>query len=122
MDSAFAQRFATEWIAAWNSRDLDRVLSRYANGFEMSSPYLIALVGEPSGTLTGKPAVEAYWRKALGLFPDLHFDLVSVLAGVNSITLFYKGARGRLAAEVLHFDADQKVSRAFAHYDIRALP
>jgi hypothetical protein len=122
MDSAFVQHFATEWIAAWNSHDLDRVLSHYANDFEMSSPYIVSLVGEPSGTLTGKPAVEAYWRKALGLFPDLHFDLVSVLAGANSITLYYKGARGRLAAEVFHFDGEQKVSRAFAHYDIRAVP
>ena len=59
-----------------------------------------ALAGEPSGTLSGKPAVRAYWRKALSLFPDLHFDLVSVLVGTNSVTFYYKGARGRLVAEV----------------------
>jgi len=122
MDSTFAEHFATEWIAAWNAHDLDRVLSHYANDFEMSSPYIVTLAGEASGTLRGKPSVEAYWRKALGLFPDLHFDLVSVLAGANSITLYYKGARGRLVAEVLHVDAEQKVSRAFAHYDIRSAP
>lgn len=102
--------------------DLERVLSHYANGFEMSSPYIVAMVGEPSGTLVCKPAVEAYWRKALSIIPDLHFDLVSVLVGANSITLYYKGARGRLAAEVFHFDAEQKVSRAFAHYDIHPVP
>ena len=121
MDSAFARRFATEWIAAWNAHDLDRVLSHYANDFEMSSPYIVTLAGEPSGTLIGKAAVEAYWRKALSAFPDLHFDLVSVLAGAKSITLYYKGARGRFVAEVFHFDAEQKVSRAFAHYDIQAV-
>ena|SRR5947207_1874800 len=122
MDNAFAQHFATEWIAAWNARDLDRVLSHYANDFEMSSPFIVTLAGEASGTLLGKPAVAAYWRKALSSFPDLHFDLVSVLVGANSITLYYKGAHGRLAAEVFHFDTEQKVSRAFAHYDIRAVP
>jgi SnoaL-like domain len=122
MDRAFAERFATEWIDAWNAHDLDRVLSHYANNFEMSSPYIVALAGEPSGTLVGKSAVGAYWRKALSLFPDLHFDLISVLAGANSIALYYKGARGRLVAEVFHFDAEQKVSRAFAHYDIRSMP
>jgi ketosteroid isomerase-like protein len=58
MDSAFAQHFATEWIAAWNAHDLDRVLSHYANDFEMSSPYIVTFAGEPSGTLVGKPAVE----------------------------------------------------------------
>ena len=122
MDNAFAEHFATEWIAAWNAHDLDRVLSHYADGFEMSSPYIVAWADEPSGTLTGKSAVGAYWRKALGLFPDLHFELVSVLAGANSITLYYKGAHGRLVAEVFHFDAERKVSRAFAHYDIRSAP
>ena len=122
MDSTFAQHFATEWIAAWNAHDLEKVLSHYTDGFEMSSPYIATLAGEPSGTLIGKPAVEAYWRKELSAFPDLHFDLISVLVGANSITLYYKGARGRLAAEVFHFDAEQKVSRAFAHYDIRAVP
>ena len=121
MDSAFARDFATEWIAAWNSHDLDRVLSHYANDFEMSSPYIVVLAGEPSGMLVGKPTVEAYWRKALDAYPDLHFTLVSILAGVNSVTLYYKGARDRLAAEVLHFDAEQKVSRAFAHYDIEGV-
>jgi hypothetical protein len=108
-------------IAAWNAHDLDRVLSHYANGFEMSSPYIVDLAGEPSGTLRGKEAVGAYWRKALGHFPELHFDLVSVLAGAHSVTLYYKGARGRLAAEVFHFDAERKVSRAFAHYDTRSV-
>jgi len=122
MDPAFAMHFATEWIDAWNSHDLDRVLSHYADGFEMSSPYIVVLVGEPSGTLIGKPAVEAYWRKGLSTFPDLHFELLSVLVGANSITLYYKGAGDRLAAEVLHFDAERKVSRAFAHYAIQTVP
>ena len=122
MDSAFAEHFAAEWIDAWNSHDLDRVLSHYADGFEMSSPYIVALTGEPSGMLRGKPAVKSYWRKALSHFPDLHFDLVSVLAGANSITLYYRGARGRLVAEAFHFDAERRVSQAFAHYDIHSAP
>jgi hypothetical protein len=84
----------------------------------MFSPIIAQVAGEPSGTLRGKPAVGAYWKKALELFPDLHFDPISVLAGVNSVTIYYKGPRGRLAAEVFHFGADQKVVRAFAHYAV----
>jgi hypothetical protein len=73
------------------------------------------MVGEPSGTLQGKEKVGAYWAKALQRIPDLHFDLISTLVGVNSITLYYKGPRG-LAAEVFHFGPDRKVVKAFAHY------
>lgn len=116
IDQAFAEHFAADWVEAWNTHDLGRVLAHYAEDFEMSSPYIIQIAGEPGGKLKGKAAVGAYWKKALELVPDLKFSLISVLSGVDSITLYYKGARGRLVAEVLHFGADGKVARAFAHY------
>jgi len=116
IDEAFAERFAAEWIAAWNAHDLYRVLSHYADDFEMSSPYVVQIAGEPSGTLRGKAAIGAYWKKALELVPDLKFELISVLVGVDAIVLYYKGARGRTVAEILHFGSDRKVIRASAHY------
>ncbi|HEY9146916.1 MAG TPA: nuclear transport factor 2 family protein [Thiobacillus sp.] len=115
LDKAFADHFAADWIDAWNTHDLDRVLSHYTDDFEMSSPVIIKVAGEPSGTLQGKAAVGSYWAKALQLIPDLHFELITTLLGVNSITLYYQGARG-LSAEVFHFNQDGKVTRAYAHY------
>jgi hypothetical protein len=116
IDQAFAEHFAADWVEAWNAHDLERILAHYGDDFEMSSPVIVQVAGEPSGTLRGKLAVGAYWRKALQLIPDLRFELLSVLVGVGSITLYYKGARGRLAAEVFHFGPDRKVVKAFAHY------
>jgi len=115
MEPGFAERFGKEWVAAWNAHDLDRVLSHYEDDFEMSSPIIRSLMGEASGKLKGKPAVRAYWAKALKTIPSLRFELLTVLAGVNSVTLYYKGHSG-LAAEVLQFSPSGKVSRAFAHY------
>jgi hypothetical protein len=37
--------------------------------------------------------------------------------GVGSIIIYYRGAFGELAAEVLFFDECKKVIRAVAHYD-----
>jgi len=111
----FAERFAKEWVDAWNAHDLDRVLSRYEDDFEMSSPIIRNLVGEISGTLKGKPAIRAYWAKALAAQPTLRFELLTVLTGVNSVTVYYKGHRG-LAAEVFQFGTTGKVSKASAHY------
>ncbi|MEP7304459.1 MAG: nuclear transport factor 2 family protein [Acidobacteriota bacterium] len=116
MDKAFAEHFAVDWIESWNAHDLDGVLSHYADGFEMSSPFIVQIAGEPSGTLVGKEAVGAYWSQALHLMPDLRFELISVLSGVSSVTVYYRGGGGRLAAEVFFFDADRKVSKAVAHY------
>ena len=115
METGFAKRFASEWIAAWNSHDLDRILAHYEDDFEMSSPIIPVLAGEPSGKLRGKAAVGAYWAKALQKIPNLHFELVTALAGVDSVTVYYKGHRG-LCAEVLHFSPGGKVRAAFAHY------
>lgn len=115
IDRKFVEHFAREWVDSWNSHDLSRILSHYADDFEMSSPFIVAIAGEPSGMLKGKEKVGTYWAKALELIPDLRFELMSILVGVNSVTLYYKGTRG-LTAEVFHFDSDQKVVKAFAHY------
>ena len=116
MDEAFAEGFASDWIGSWNAHDVERVLWHYAEDMEMSSPIIVQIAGEPSGRLRGKPAVRAYWVRALQLIPNLKFELLSVLVGVDSITLFYVGAHERLAAEVFHFGSDRKVVKAFAHY------
>jgi SnoaL-like domain len=115
LDKAFADHFAVDWIASWNSHDLDRILSHYIDDFEMTSPVIIKVAQEPSGTLKGKENIGAYWAKALQLVPDLHFELVTTLIGVNSITLYYQGVRG-LSAEVFYFNQDGKVTKAYAHY------
>lgn len=118
IDKTFAEHFATDWIDSWNSHNLERVLAHYEDDFEMSSPFITQIAEEPSGRLRGKTAIVAYWRKALQLMPDLHFELITTLVGVDSITLYYKNAQGRLAAEVFHFGSNQKVVRAFAHYSV----
>jgi ketosteroid isomerase-like protein len=111
----FAERFAHEWIEAWNSHDLERILSHYHDDFVMASPRIAVVAGEPSGVLAGKQAVGAYWRRALALTPDLRFTLTRVLVGADSVALAYEGPRGP-AVEVFFFDGDGHVVRAAAHY------
>ena len=117
MDKDKAQAFAQAWLAAWNAHDLDGILAHYEDDFEMSSPAISRLTGEASGRLKGKAAVGEYWAGALKKFPDLHFELLHVLRGADSVTLIYEGVLG-LSAEVFHFSPSGKVARAFAHYDL----
>jgi len=117
MDSKFATDFAAEWIAAWNAHDLSRVLSHYTEDFEMSSPKIVQIAGEPSGKLVGKAAVGAYWATALARIADLHFELLAVMRGVDSVVLYYRGAGGQLAAEVFYFNSAGLVCRACANYE-----
>jgi hypothetical protein len=113
----FAQAFAREWVDSWNSHSLDRIMSHYAEDFEMTSPFIASLMGEASGTLKGKDKVRAYWAKALERLPDLHFELIDVLTGVDSITIYYHAVLGKRAVEVLFFDQHHQVRRGIAHYN-----
>lgn len=112
-----AKTFAQEWVDSWNSHDLDWILSHYADDFQMTSPFIAQLMGEPTGTMQGQENIRAYWAKALERIPDLHFDLIEVLTSVDSITIYYHAVFGNRAAEVLFFDENGKVKRAIAHYN-----
>ena len=116
IDEAWAKEFAKEWIAAWNSHDLERILSHYADDFEMSSPLIIQLMNEASGTLKGKENIRRYWQKGLELNPQLHFDLSDVLIGANSLTILYRNHKGIQVAEVLVLNDEGKGFNASAHY------
>jgi len=115
IDPDFAHRFAADWIDAWNRHDLDAILAHYADDFTLRSPLIAQLADAPSGRLSGKPAVAAYWAEALRRLPQLHFRLLHVFCGVDSLLLHYQGARGP-AAEWFAFGPDGKVIHAAAHY------
>lgn len=120
IDTAFAQQFAADWIAAWNRHDLDAILAHYADDFEMASPLIPQLAGEPSGVLRGKTRVGGYCARALTppaltVPPRLRFELIGILTGVDSVALHYRSRRGP-AMEVFQFDSSGKVIRAAAHY------
>lgn len=116
IDKAWANEFANEWVEAWNSRDLERIFSHYTDDFEMSSPFIVERMNEPSGKLKGKDKIRPYWQIGLEQMPPLKFELLNVLVGVESITLLYRNAKGFLAAEVLTFNSEGKVIKGNAHY------
>jgi ketosteroid isomerase-like protein len=71
-----AEKFAAEWIESWNSHDLDRILSHYAEDVEVTTPMIKVALGIESGTLRGKDLARRYWQAALEKVPDLHFQLI----------------------------------------------
>jgi ketosteroid isomerase-like protein len=116
MNPERAQRFADEWYAAWNAHDLDAILDHYADDVEMVSPLVSMLAGRDDDRLFGKDALRAYFAAGLEKYPALHFDPIELFAGVDSLVLHYRGARGDLAAEVVFLDDHDKVTRYYAHY------
>ena len=117
MTPSQAQTFAAVWVAAWNRHDVDAVLAHYADDFTMTTPMIQKLLGIPSGTLQGKPAVGDYWRAALRKIPDLKFSIIETTCGVDTVSIYYDAVLGRRAIETFFFNAEGKVCKALATYN-----
>ena len=112
----FANRFAQDWIAAWNSHDLDRVLAHYTDDFCMTSPFITQVMGEGNGTLRGKAEVRKYWQRALERFPDLKLTLKEIHVSVQSLAIYYESVLGLNAIEWFRIGETGQAEEAIAHF------
>lgn len=111
-----AEKVATAWLTAWNAHDLDAILDHYADPLEFTSPLVVERLGRADGTIRAKADLRAYFAMGLTAGSDLKFDLIEVLPGVSSITIYYRNHRQRSVAEVLFLDDRDKVAKAVVHY------
>ena len=111
-----ANRLAQAWIEAWNRHDLDAIVHHYATDVEFTSPFVTALSGEPSGTIHGREPLKEYFRKGLRAYPDLRFELIHTLIGVDSLLLYYRSVKGLLAAEMMLINGEGQIQTVRVHY------
>ncbi|HBE16787.1 MAG TPA: nuclear transport factor 2 family protein [Cyanobacteria bacterium UBA11149] len=109
-------QFAREWIAGWNSHNLELILSHYADEIEFISPLIVKLSVQPDGLIKGKENLRNYFTKGLATYPELKFELLQILFGVNSITIFYRSVNNLLAAELMVLNNEMKAMEVRAHY------
>lgn len=111
-----ARSFAAEWIDAWNSHDLERILTHYAEDVVLISPAAANLLNDPSGTVKGKPALRAYFKRGLEVHTQLRFELIETMWGLSSVVLHYANQRGTKSGEFMEFDSEGKIVRVVANY------
>ena len=111
-----AKEFARQWVAAWNSQDLDAIMSHYDVGVVLISPVAANILDDPSGTIEGNAALRIYFKRGLELYPNLHFELLDVMWGLSSIVVYYKNQKGTRTAEFIEFGKNGKIIRVVANY------
>ncbi len=111
-----AREIVREWIRAWNAHDLDAIMTHYAEGVKFTSPFVIKLLGEASGKIEGKDQLRAYFAKGLAARPDLKFELIDLLIGVNTLTIYYRSVTGTPAAEVMVVNDEGQITKSWVHY------
>jgi ketosteroid isomerase-like protein len=115
-DPAFCAALGKQWIDAWNSHDLERILALYSDDSEMTSDKIPLLGLDPTGTLRGKDGLRQYWSKGLQLIPNLHFTLIDVYVSPDSLIVFYSNERGAKICEYLRLNADGKIRQGSANH------
>lgn len=98
------QAFARQWCDAWNCHDIEAVLAHFAEDVLFTSPVACRVVPQSAGVIHGKAALRAYWQRALAKVPDLHFTMIGVYEGVDTIVIHYSNQIGGAVCEVLHFE------------------
>jgi len=118
-----ATKFAAAWAAAWNERDVERVLEFFSDDVTFVSPTALAVVG--TAAVQGKPALRAYWTQAMGRISSLKFTLDRVLwdATASELAIVYLSdidGRAKRVSENLTFGVDGLVVRAEVFHGVPA--
>jgi ketosteroid isomerase-like protein len=117
------RRWAEHWIAAWNARNVEAVLTLFADDCRFHSPKAATLTGR--GMVSGKAALRDYWTRAVAAISHLHFELESAHWDGHSRTLLIRylarlGGTAVIAAEVFDFAPDGRVLCGTALYGAAA--
>ena len=110
------RQLASDWLGAWNSHDLDAIMSHYAPEIVLTSPVAARLLIDPMGAVTGELALRDYFKRGLEAYPNLAFELLDVMWGLSSVVLYYKNQKGMTTGEFMELDANLKVIKVVANY------
>jgi|SoiMethySBSTD1v2_1073268.scaffolds.fasta_scaffold575887_3 ketosteroid isomerase-like protein len=78
-----ANAFATNWIRAWNKKDVDAVLKHYVEDARFISPKAATFVGNP--VIEGKKALSEYWYLAAKKIEKIEFKLDHIVWDSNEL-------------------------------------
>jgi len=118
MNRTEAEAYAQVWIRDWCARDVDRIVSHFAEDARFVSPIAAKRTGNP--LVIGREALKEYWQ-VVHSFLSFRFNLEHVVwdeARQEMVIVYTRNIDGRhdRACELLLFDASGKVLAGEAMY------
>src|SRR2546428_909776 len=80
---------AYKWFDAFNTHNLDQLLSLYDNNAEHFSPKLKIRKPETNGLVKGKEALRDWWQDAFDRLPSLKYKVTSLTACDERVFMEY---------------------------------
>jgi steroid delta-isomerase len=101
-------RFAEDWVAAWNRRDIDAVLAHFAEDAQFTSPIARSIVGR--AVLRNRQELADYWRRGLERIATIEFRLDHATwdQRCRELVVVYEAnlnGEKKRACEIMRFDA-----------------
>ncbi len=108
-----------KWFDAFNTHNLEALLSLYHDDARHYSPKLKIRQPETNGYVTGKSALRLWWQDAFDRLPTLHYRYTTLTADDNRVFMEYvrsvDGEHDMLVAEVLDINTDMIVASRVYH-------
>ena len=110
---------AHSWFEAFNSHNLEKLLSLYDEDAEHFSPKLKIRHPETNGLVTGKSALRIWWQEAFDRLPTLNYKVTSLTANDDRVFMEYirtvANEEDMLVAEVLEIKEQVIVASRVYH-------
>jgi len=110
---------AHAWFEAFNSHNLEKLLSLYDDEAEHFSPKLKIRHPETNGLVTGKEALRTWWQDAFDRLPTLNYKVKSLTANSDRVFMEYirtvENEDDMLVAEVLEIKEETIVASRVYH-------
>jgi hypothetical protein len=106
----------TDWIEAWNTHDLERIMSHYADEIEFTVQTAITRWGKADGKLKGKEELGLHFSKGLALAPDIHFTVEEILWAPNGYAVLYRRENGNRVLDAVELNENGLANRVTAYY------
>ncbi len=113
------ETIAKSWFEAFNTKDLEKLLSLYHSDAKHFSPKLKIRKPETNGLVIGQAALRAWWKDAFERLPTLHYTITSLTANNKRVFMEYvrevEGEENMLVAEILEIENDLIISSRVYH-------
>jgi predicted SnoaL-like aldol condensation-catalyzing enzyme len=110
---------AHSWFEAFNTHNLEKLLSLYDDEAEHFSPKLKVRHPETNGLVKGRNALHSWWQDAFERLPSLHYKVTSLTANSDRVFMEYirivDNEAEMLIAEVLEIKENKIIASRVYH-------
>jgi ketosteroid isomerase-like protein len=106
----------TDWIDAWNTHDIDRIMGHYADEVEFTAQTVVTRWNKADGKLKGKEELQQHFSKGLTLAPGIHFTVEEILYAPSGYAVLYRRENGNRVLDAVELNEAGLATKVTAYY------